>query len=713
MKSAPGRWRVLAAHCCRRAPNDRETSAEKAYRTTEELADLKCEDVQLCVLSHPTFEELRYKLRDWRPHLVYLFGGIEPSGDLLKASLKPLSFEDGSEQGVNDDNSKHNQPPDLKSFAGLLDGVGVTALYMDAPTSQKQVDLLQVHDIPYLIYWPDQNATSSVVAAQFAHTFMAMLRSPSASISESFALASRVVQMLCESIVRDKPQVQLLPRMISQVEATLPDSTSVPAAVIPGVDFFEDGVPDVEGWEDVRLLAPKAELKLLVCGSASAIDAKRLSYLGEALRALLLMEMRLLTVVHMAPCERVPSHLTNGCTAIRCDINSASGAHAVVVLGGPPAVLSNQMLVQHALRQTLVVDSLCLQFRLPPPGHPAPVARSSSAIAGGTPVVDALVVTSVWAVQILRSLCQDSAFRGLVSMGIAGVGGSAVTNFKSGDTTRFNTLVTGMQPDSGGSGIMCSPNDTSIQGSITSFNGGPAPPRPSTAVQAAQPREVAAMDVDGMEGGHQDPTSSGEMNGHGRTREQTVMVNKPSISGKSYKSNRPSLFRCTEHDFLEDLIAFLQERRGKVIDREKFPEAVLNGVKLDLFNLYREVCSRGGFRVGNGINWKGQVFPQMRNWTEHHRMTGVGNALKRHYQTYLWEYEQVHPEDVIGDRCSICGGGDEVGTDWICCDGCETWAHFACDQRANTGSFKDYATGEGRNYYCPACNNGAKKQRNS
>lgn len=77
------------------------------------------------------------------------------------------------------------------------------------------------------------------------------------------------------------------------------------------------------------------------------------------------------------------------------------------------------------------------------------------------------------------------------------------------------------------------------------------------------------------------------------------------------------------------------------MDKEKFPEAVLNGVQLDLFNLYKEVMSRGGFRVGNGINWKGQVFPKMRNWTANHKMTGVGNALKRHYQTYLLEYELV------------------------------------------------------------------------
>ena len=57
--------------------------------------------------------------------------------------------------------------------------------------------------------------------------------------------------------------------------------------------------------------------------------------------------------------------------------------------------------------------------------------------------------------------------------------------------------------------------------------------------------------------------------------------------------------------------------------------------------LRREVCNRGGYGMGNGINWKGQVFPRMRNYTAQHKMTGVGNALKRHYQMFLLEYEHV------------------------------------------------------------------------
>lgn len=33
------------------------------------------------------------------------------------------------------------------------------------------------------------------------------------------------------------------------------------------------------------------------------------------------------------------------------------------------------------------------------------------------------------------------------------------------------------------------------------------------------------------------------------------------------------------------------------------------------------MVSRGGFYVGNGINWKGQVFSKMRNHTATNRMT--------------------------------------------------------------------------------------------
>lgn len=74
-----------------------------------------------------------------------------------------------------------------------------------------------------------------------------------------------------------------------------------------------------------------------------------------------------------------------------------------------PAVLGEDSLVEYALRQTLVADAVSLQFRLPPPGVPPPVSRRSPAIAHNTPVVDTLVITSVWAVHLLRTLSQVTA----------------------------------------------------------------------------------------------------------------------------------------------------------------------------------------------------------------------------------------------------------------------------------------------------------------
>lgn len=35
---------------------------------------------------------------------------------------------------------------------------------------------------------------------------------------------------------------------------------------------------------------------------------------------------------------------------------------------------------------------------------------------------------------------------------------------------------------------------------------------------------------------------------------------------------------------------------GKRMNRDTFPEAVLNGQQLDLYALYREVVTRGGFK---------------------------------------------------------------------------------------------------------------------
>lgn len=53
-----------------------------------------------------------------------------------------------------------------------------------------------------------------------------------------------------------------------------------------------------------------------------------------------------------------------------------------------------------------------LQVKLPPEGVPAPLARSSAAVAGGTPVVETLASSSLWAVSVLKALSQVLSCRG-------------------------------------------------------------------------------------------------------------------------------------------------------------------------------------------------------------------------------------------------------------------------------------------------------------
>ncbi len=173
----------------------------------------------------------------------------------------------------------------------------------------------------------------------------------------------------------------------------------------------------------MRLLAPRAELRLLVTGGASLVQPARLGLLGEALRALLVMETRALTVRQPAhaglarpltayvsladslivravqmydsadcgqnadgfplaqsallplptrlpqllramPLARPPRKMPSGFTALRCELACSSASQAArgspggdegrgtlaVVLAGPPSVLLNAALVEHALR---------------------------------------------------------------------------------------------------------------------------------------------------------------------------------------------------------------------------------------------------------------------------------------------------------------------------------------------------------------------------
>ncbi|KAF8027480.1 hypothetical protein BT93_E0400 [Corymbia citriodora subsp. variegata] len=197
-----------------------------------------------------------------------------------------------------------------------------------------------------------------------------------------------------------------------------------------------------------------------------------------------------------------------------------------------------------------------------------------------------------------------------------------------------------------------------------------------------------------------------------RTFQARQIISLNPLPLKKHGCGRSSIQVCSEEEFLKDVMHFLTVRgHARLIPPgglAEFPEAVLNAKRLDLYNLYKEVVSRGGFHVGNGINWKGQVFSKMSNYTMTHRMTGVGNTLKRHYETYLLEYELAH-DDVDGECCLLCHSG--AAGDWVNCGTCGEWAHFGCDRRQGLGAFKDYAKTDGLEYVCPQCSMTSMKKK--
>jgi len=137
----------------------------------------------------------------------------------------------------------------------------------------------------------------------------------------------------------------------------------------------------------------------------------------------------------------------------------------------------------------------------------------------------------------------------------------------------------------------------------------------------------------------------------------------------------------TEKEFLSDLMRFL-EANGQysvlptVGGVDDFPTRTIAGKRVDLWNLYRAVVSKGGFRMGAALkrvdqskrlNWTGHVFPSMRNFVQG-KGSAIGHDLATLYRLYLADYEVAHPEDVEGAefiRCDAKGAGLPPMGSWV------------------------------------------------
>ena len=209
--------------------------------------------------------------------------------------------------------------------------------------------------------------------------------------------------------------------------------------------------------------------------------------------------------------------------------------------------------------------------------------------------------------------------------------------------------------------------------------------------------------------------------GSGESQVEVKSVPPPEVDGQPYWQaaslpRRPPIGdpACTEEVLLRDLHAYYQavEGVGGVGERsskksgsyEQFCASLptLNGQKLDVYNLYREVVTRGG--GDEKVNWKGEVFVSLRNFTDSNKQTGISSALKGHYKKILGGYEECHPMDRFAGRCQFCVEvRGEADTDWVVCSGpCWKGGHYSCDPREELEYFATYKK-EGVEYTCGRC----------
>ena len=99
---------------------------------------------------------------------------------------------------------------------------------------------------------------------------------------QAFAMARALTLAHCARYVGDTLLAPALPCLVCEEESVLPSAASVPLPALEGVDLSQGLPAAVPGYENVRLLAPHAELRLLACGLSTLINAQSLTHLCEA-----------------------------------------------------------------------------------------------------------------------------------------------------------------------------------------------------------------------------------------------------------------------------------------------------------------------------------------------------------------------------------------------------------------------------------------------
>ncbi|KAJ8750972.1 hypothetical protein K2173_016153 [Erythroxylum novogranatense] len=679
--------------------------------------------LEVQVLANPSIDEFQRVLQSFEPSIVYLQGEQIEDGE----EIGPLRWGDF----------------DLSTPVALCGVFGSTlpaTVYLEIPSSENLADALHEKGVPYVIYW--KSSLSCYAASHFRQALFSVVQG-SCSHTYAFEVAHASFRLYCvrNSSVSPSNSQKGSSNPGPQLLGDPPKiDVSLPEADVQGEESSET-LPAIKIYDD------DVSMRFLVCGLPCTLDACLLGCLEDGLNALLNIEIRgskLHNRTSAPPPPLQAGTFNRGVVTMRCDISTCSSAHISLLVSGSAQTCFNDQFLENHIKNEIIETSK-LVHASEDGKLPSSEPRKSASIACGASVFEVRIKVPTWASQVLRQLAPDASYRGLVMLGIASVQGLSVAAFEKDDAERFLFFCTkqGKELHTNDSFPIKYPcwlippapsrkryrsNGLEVQNGGNfkhRLNVAAMRPIPHTRRHKLQPFtgffEAERYDGDQVKpnlpvapakhsSGGPPPTTHRKSLSSSYQAQQIISLNPLPL--KKHGCGRAPIQACSEEEFLRDVMQFLILRgHARLVPQgglSEFPDAILNAKRLDLFNLYREVVSRGGFHVGNGINWKGQVFSKMRNHTLTNRMTGVGNTLKRHYETYLLEYELAH-DDVDGECCLLCHSS--AAGDWVNCGNCGEWAHFGCDRRQGLGAFKDYAKTDGLEYICPPCSASYSKKK--
>ncbi|KAL9399205.1 hypothetical protein Peur_008166 [Populus x canadensis] len=719
---------LLAVLCGKSGDNKQKQplSDDKPRFPFPELASAGRLEVQ--VLTNPSTDEFQRVLHSLEPSIVYFQGEqIEDSEE-----IGPLRWGD----------IDLSTP---ESLCGLFGSTLPPTVYLEIPNGEKLAEALHSKGVPYVIYW--KSMFSCYAVSHFRQALLSVVQSSCSHTCDAFQLAYASFRLYCGrnnntlasngQKVGGKPGPKLLGDP-PKFDITLPEADD------QGEESSSGALPAIKIYDD------DVTMRFLVCGLSCTLDACLLESLEDGLNALLNIEIRgskLHNRTSAPPPPLQAGTFSRGVVTMRCDLSTCSSAHISLLVSGSAQTCFNDQLLENHIKNELIENSQLVHAltSFEESKSPSSEPRKSASIACGASVFEVSMKVPTWASQVLRQLAPDVSYRSLVMLGIASIQGLSVASFEKDDADRLlffcseqgkeshplNTFLT-RPPTWLIPPAPCRKRSEPTRETkpLTSGRGGENGGNVKHKFHVAAMRPIphthrhkmlpfsGFFDAERYDGEQAKPSLPPPPPKHSVVGPAPVTHRKSLSSSyqaqqiislnplplKKHGCGRSPIQVCSEEEFLRDVMQFLILRgHSRLVPQgglAEFPDAILNAKRLDLFNLYREVVSRGGFHVGNGINWKGQVFSKMRNHTLTNRMTGVGNTLKRHYETYLLEYELAH-DDVDGECCLLCHSS--AAGDWVNCGICGEWAHFGCDRRQGLGAFKDYAKTDGLEYICPNC----------